>query len=110
MVLVIIGSLATACLLLLQGVHIARNGNLRGLKIYFDCGDQDDFGFDAGTRALDKLLTARHVPHISHIYPGRHNAEYVAEHIEESLKFDTEAPGSSDNPHPGGAETRRKGK
>jgi len=29
MVLVIIGSLATACLLLLQGVHIVRNGNMR---------------------------------------------------------------------------------
>jgi len=29
MVLVIIGSLVTACLLLLQGVHIFRNGNMR---------------------------------------------------------------------------------
>src|SRR5437660_11827705 len=75
----------------------ARNGNLRGLKIYFACGDQDDFGFDAGTRELDKLLAARHVPHVSHIYPGRHNAEYVSAHIEESLKFDTEALEASKN-------------
>ena len=69
----------------------ARTANLRGLKIYFDCGDQDDFGFDAGTRELDKLLTARHVPHTTHIYPGRHNWQYVAQHIDESLKFDSQA-------------------
>ena len=71
----------------------ARTANLRGLKIYFDCGDQDDFGFDAGTRELDKLLTSRHVPHTSHIYPGHHNWEFVARHIDESLKFDSAALG-----------------
>lgn len=64
----------------------ARTGNLAGLKIYFDCGDQDDFGFDAGTRALDKLLTARHIPHTEHIYPGHHSWQFVAAHLEDSLK------------------------
>lgn len=88
----------------------ARTANLHGLKIYFDCGGQDDFGFDAGTRALDKLLTARHVPHVSHIYPGGHNAQYVAAHIEESLKFDTDSLSASENPNHGGTETRRTAK
>lgn len=69
----------------------AKTANLRDLKIYFDCGDQDDFGFDAGTRQLDKLLTARHIPHITHIYPGTHSGEFVAQHIEESLTFDSRA-------------------
>lgn len=64
----------------------ARTANLLGLKIYFDCGDQDDFGFDAGTKALDKLLTARHIPHTAHIYPGRHNWQFVALHLQDSLK------------------------
>lgn len=64
----------------------ARTGNLAGLKIYFDCGDQDDFGFDAGTKALDKLLTARHIPHTEHIYPGHHSWQFVAAHLEDSLK------------------------
>lgn len=64
----------------------ARTGNLGGLKIYFDCGDQDDFGFDAGTRALDKLLTARHIPHTEHIYSGHHSWQFVAAHLEDSLK------------------------
>jgi S-formylglutathione hydrolase FrmB len=69
----------------------ARTANLKNLKIYFDCGNQDDFGFDAGTRQLDKLLTRRHVVHTAHIYPGRHSGEYVAAHIEESLTFDARA-------------------
>lgn len=64
----------------------AQTANLRGLKIYFDCGDQDDFGFDAGTRQLDKLLTTRHIPHTAHIYPGRHSWEFVAQHLNASLQ------------------------
>lgn len=69
----------------------AQTANLHGLKIYFDCGDQDDFGFDAGTKDLDKLLTARHVPHTAHIYPGRHNWQFVAQHLNDSLKVISDA-------------------
>jgi S-formylglutathione hydrolase FrmB len=71
----------------------ARIANLRGLKIYFDCGDHDDYGFDAGSGEMDKLLTARHIPHTFHIYPGRHDAVFVAQHLPESLEFDSNALG-----------------
>jgi len=66
---------------------LARTANLGGLKIYFDCGDQDDFGFEAGASALDKILTSRHIAHEFHIYPGRHDAIYFAEHLPASLAF-----------------------
>lgn len=66
---------------------LARTANLNGLKIYFDCGDQDDYGFDAGATALDKILSARRIPHEFHIYPGRHDAAYFAEHLPASLTF-----------------------
>jgi len=66
---------------------LARSANLSGLKIYFDCGDQDDYGFDAGANALDKILTARKIAHEFHIYPGRHDAGYFAAHIPASLAF-----------------------
>lgn len=65
----------------------ARTTNLAGLKIYFDCGDQDDFGFETGATALDKILSARHVPHEGHIYSGRHDWQYFAEHLPASLEF-----------------------
>lgn len=73
----------------------ARTANLTGLKIYVDCGDHDNYGFDTGTRALDKLLTERHVPHNFHIYPGQHDWEFVAQHLLESLQFDAAALGVS---------------
>ena len=66
---------------------LAHSANLSGLKIYFDCGDQDDYGFDAGAAALDKVLTARKIGHEFHIYPGRHDPGYFAAHIPASLAF-----------------------
>lgn len=66
---------------------LARSANLSGLKIYFDCGDQDDYGFDAGATALDKILTSRKISHEFHVYPGRHDPGYFAAHIPASLAF-----------------------
>jgi S-formylglutathione hydrolase FrmB len=68
-------------------IALARKANLAGLEIYFDCGDQDDFGFESGATVLDKVLTSRRIPHEFHIYPGRHDAAYFAEHLPASLSF-----------------------
>ena len=67
---------------------------LAQLKIYFDCGLQDDFGFDAGARALHELLENRKIPHQFHLYPGRHDWQYVAEHFNASLAFQSQALGA----------------
>jgi S-formylglutathione hydrolase FrmB len=72
----------------------ARTGNLAGLKIYIDCGDRDNYGFDTGTRALDRLLTARRVPHEIHIDPGQHDWQFVAQHLMESLEFQAKTLGA----------------
>jgi S-formylglutathione hydrolase FrmB len=65
----------------------ARTADLSGLKIYFDCGDRDSYGFDAGSTALHQLLLSRKIPHEFHLYPGTHGWEYVSEHIPASLEF-----------------------
>jgi S-formylglutathione hydrolase FrmB len=70
---------------------IARTANLAGLKIYFDCGSEDDYGFDAGAVALDKLLTSRHIPHEFHLYPGGHDWDYFAAHLPALLEFEFHA-------------------
>jgi S-formylglutathione hydrolase FrmB len=70
---------------------LARSASLSGLKIYFDCGDQDDYGFEAGAASLDQILSARHIPHEFHIYSGRHDAAYFAEHLSASLIFTSHA-------------------
>jgi S-formylglutathione hydrolase FrmB len=66
---------------------LARSAPLSGLKIYFDCGSEDDFGFEAGATALDKILRSRSVPHEFHLYPGHHDWSYFASHLEASLSF-----------------------
>ena len=68
-------------------IAIARTASLAGMKIYFDCGDQDDFGFEDGAAALDHGLTSRKIPHEFHLYPGRHDWQYFATHLPASLQF-----------------------
>jgi putative tributyrin esterase len=60
---------------------------LNGLKIYFDCGTEDDYGFQVGTKALDDMLTKAGFPHEAHLYPGRHGWDYAMEHTDASLQF-----------------------
>jgi S-formylglutathione hydrolase FrmB len=66
---------------------LARASSLSGLKIYFDCGSEDDFGFDTGATALDKILRSHSIPHEFHLYPGRHDWSYFASHLDASFSF-----------------------
>jgi S-formylglutathione hydrolase FrmB len=66
---------------------LARTASLGSLKIYFDCGSQDDYGFDSGAQALHNLLVSRRVTHEFHLYPGGHNWLYFAEHLPASFTF-----------------------
>jgi S-formylglutathione hydrolase FrmB len=68
-------------------ITIAGSAKLVGLKIYFDCGSEDDYGFETGAQDLDKLLTSRRIAHEFHLYPGGHNWTYVAEHLPALLQF-----------------------
>lgn len=76
---------------------LARTAVLSGLKIYFDCGSQDDYGFDSGAQALHNLLVSRKVAHEFHLYPGGHNWLYFAEHLPASLEFESRAFGLVDS-------------
>jgi len=60
---------------------------LDSLKIYFDCGTEDEYGFQVGTKALDDMLTKAGFPHEAHLYPGRHGWDYAMQHTDASLQF-----------------------
>ena len=60
---------------------------LNGLKIYFDCGTEDEYGFQTGTKILDDMLTKANYPHEGHLYPGNHGWDYAAQHMDASLSF-----------------------
>ncbi len=60
---------------------------LKSLKIYFDVGEQDRYGFDAGNRELDALLTAAGVKHEYHLAPGGHGWTFLSDHSEQAFTF-----------------------
>ena len=41
-----------------------------GMKLYFDCGDADRYGFQAPNRALHEVLTKRKIPHAWRLVKG----------------------------------------
>jgi S-formylglutathione hydrolase FrmB len=71
----------------------ARTARLAGMKIYFDGGEQDGYGFYRGGRTLDRILTRRRIPHEFHLYPGGHNWSYFAAHLPGLLGFESNAFG-----------------
>jgi S-formylglutathione hydrolase FrmB len=58
-----------------------------GLAIYFNCGREDDFGFEKGAAELHRQLQAEDMKHEFHLYPGNHDAMYFLAHLGETLKF-----------------------
>jgi S-formylglutathione hydrolase FrmB len=63
-------------------------------KIYFDCGTDDDFGFNVGAQQFHDLLVSRAIPNEFHLYPGGHDLDYFSEHLPASLEFHSHTFGS----------------
>jgi S-formylglutathione hydrolase FrmB len=59
-----------------------------GLKIYFDCGDQDRYGFEQGAEMLDKILTEKHFPHEFFLRSGNHGWTYLDQYMKYALLFE----------------------
>ena len=57
------------------------------LAIYFNCGRDDEYGFEVGAAALDNQLQEEHIKHEFHLYPGNHSAAYFGAHIGEVMEF-----------------------
>lgn len=77
-------------------LHLARTApvaSLKAMKIYFDCGDHDSYGFNVGNAQLDDVLKNRRIPHEFHIYPGGHDMQFVLEHFATSLEWHSRAFG-----------------
>jgi S-formylglutathione hydrolase FrmB len=60
---------------------------LQNMKIYFDCGTEDEYGFYAGQQVLDEVLNKAKYPHTSGLYPGVHGWDYAKQHTRQSLLF-----------------------
>ena len=66
---------------------------LRKLQIYFNCGQEDNYGFEKGAAALDSQLKKENVTHEYHAYPGDHSITYFLSHFAEVMEFHSKAFG-----------------
>src|SRR5579862_7630959 len=57
------------------------------MKIYFDCGTEDSFGFYRGASELHETLDTLKIPHEFHLYPGGHSVSYLLAHRDASFEF-----------------------
>jgi S-formylglutathione hydrolase len=57
------------------------------LKLYLDCGTEDEFALHNGMQYLHDLLLARKIDHEYYIGPGRHDFDFWAARLPKSLAF-----------------------
>ena len=62
-----------------EGIH--------SLRIYFDCGTEDEYGFFAGAEQLHQILDMRGIAHEFYLYPGTHGWDDARQRTPTSLKF-----------------------
>ncbi len=58
-----------------------------GLKIYFDVGDQDRYGFTEPNRQFSERLQKAGIQHEFHVFPGGHGWEYMISVADKSYGF-----------------------
>jgi S-formylglutathione hydrolase FrmB len=66
---------------------------LRKLAVYFNCGQDDNYGFEIGAAALHDELQKEDVKHEYHAYPGDHSLTYFLAHFTEVMEFHSRAFG-----------------
>jgi S-formylglutathione hydrolase FrmB len=66
---------------------------LKRLAIYFNCGQDDNYGFEKGAAALHDELQKASVKHEYRAYPGDHSLTYFLSHFGEVMEFHSRAFG-----------------
>src|SRR5579862_7984076 len=66
---------------------------LRSMTIYFNCGQEDNYGFEKGAAKLHDELVSEHVKHEYRPYPGDHSITYFLTHFGEVMEFHSRAFG-----------------
>lgn len=57
------------------------------LKLYFDCGESDRYGFQSGAQLLHEKLSERGFAHEFTMRPGDHGWSYLSQYLKYSLEF-----------------------
>jgi S-formylglutathione hydrolase FrmB len=70
------------------------SASLRKVAIYFNCGQEDNYGFERGAAALHGELQKEGVAHEYRPYPGDHSLTYFLTHFAEVMEFHSREFGS----------------
>ncbi|HEV7967942.1 MAG TPA: alpha/beta hydrolase-fold protein [Candidatus Acidoferrales bacterium] len=57
------------------------------MRIYFDCGTEDSYGFYRGASELHATLDSLKIAHEFHLYPGGHSVTYLMAHSDVTFEF-----------------------
>jgi len=71
---------------------------LRKLAIYFNCGQEDNYGFEKGAAALASELADLRIRNAYLPYPGDHSITYFLSHFAEVMEFHSTAFGALAHP------------
>jgi len=74
-------------------VELARTNKsaIARLAIYFICGQDDQFNFEAGAKMLDRQLQEENIKHEFHLYPGDHGVSFFLGHLGEVMEFHSQS-------------------
>jgi S-formylglutathione hydrolase FrmB len=72
--------------------------DLKRTAIYFNCGQDDNYGFEKGAAALHDELQKEKVKHEYHPYSGDHSLTYFLSHFAEVMEFHSRAFGLLSKP------------
>ena len=78
--------------------HFAKTdpaAELKRMKIYFNVGNNDDYGFEQGAEKLHQLLDSRGITNEFHIYPGRHDPQFAVRYFGDVVQFQWDAIGAN---------------
>ena len=68
-------------------ITIAKNNEVKDIKIYLDAGNEDEGKFYLACEKLYKILKLKNVDIEYNLFEGHHNAEYILSNLENYLKF-----------------------
>ena len=68
-------------------ITIAKNHDVKNIKIYLDDGNEDEGKFYLSCEKLYSVLKEKSVDVEYNLFKGHHNAEYILSNIENYLKF-----------------------
>ena len=71
---------------------------LKKVAIYFNCGQDDNYGFEKGAAALHDELQKESIRHEYRPYPGDHSLTYFLSHFAEVMEFHSRAFGAALKP------------